>query len=207
MSSTTSASMKKRRWSNPTAPQPPASEVPLRAPGAFPFHPRICCLRFTDEEKAERRRAYMRELMRRKYANPEERARRKERMKARRDTDPDYAARERLRMAERRKDPEYVSRERKRLFNRRAGGVFPEHVFVLALSLQNNRCAICQIDLGALPRRQVHRDHCHTTNTPRGVLCHWCNVAVGSFKDDPARLLKAVEYLANPPLHGASVGN
>lgn len=40
-------------------------------------------------------------------------------------------------------------------------------------------------------------DHCHRTNTIRGILCHRCNVALGNVKDDRAHLIKLVLYLDN----------
>lgn len=77
-------------------------------------------------------------------------------------------------------------------------GFCPE-LYERAKALQDWRCAICGTDLNALPDKHVHADHCHKTRTPRGVLCHWCNVALGQFKDDPERLKSAIRYLENPP--------
>jgi len=39
-------------------------------------------------------------------------------------------------------------------------------------------------------------DHDHSTGEIRGHLCHDCNVGIGWFRDNPARLLKAADYLA-----------
>ena len=50
-------------------------------------------------------------------------------------------------------------------------------------------CEIC----GSTERLMV--DHDHTTMVVRGVLCGWCNTALGMMKDDPVRLRKAAEYL------------
>ena len=38
-------------------------------------------------------------------------------------------------------------------------------------------------------------DHCHETNTFRGFLCNNCNHGLGKFKDDPAILQNAIDYL------------
>jgi Recombination endonuclease VII len=41
----------------------------------------------------------------------------------------------------------------------------------------------------------AHIDHCHATNTVRGVLCGPCNRSMGYMDDDPARLRAAASYL------------
>jgi hypothetical protein len=58
---------------------------------------------------------------------------------------------------------------------------------------QDGKCAIC----GEEPRTQrgLHVDHCHGSGKVRGLLCHGCNTALGSFKDDENRLTKAIEYI------------
>lgn len=55
-------------------------------------------------------------------------------------------------------------------------------------------CAICEVSVSVASKR-YHLDHDHDTGEIRGVLCHGCNVGLGCFKDDPRRLLKAVDYL------------
>lgn len=59
------------------------------------------------------------------------------------------------------------------------------------ISEQNNKCPICLDALGKSP----HVDHCHTTGEVRGVLCHLCNVGLGSFRDSPEALNRAAQYL------------
>lgn len=64
------------------------------------------------------------------------------------------------------------------------------------LESQEHKCAICKTDLKTLSTKLVHIDHSHETNEVRGVLCHWCNVGLGSFKDDVDRLKEAINYLS-----------
>jgi hypothetical protein len=58
---------------------------------------------------------------------------------------------------------------------------------------QQGKCKICGFE--PQTNRGLHVDHCHTTGKVRGLLCHGCNVAIGSMKEDPQILLNAIEYL------------
>lgn len=62
------------------------------------------------------------------------------------------------------------------------------------LSKQNNCCAICGVTTQELDRR-ISVDHCHKTGKVRGLLCQKCNNGLGFFKDSPALLTKAADYL------------
>lgn len=64
------------------------------------------------------------------------------------------------------------------------------------------KCAICETtDSGA---RDFHIDHDHACcdgptscgKCVRGLLCGFCNRGLGSFRDKPARLQQAIDYLA-----------
>ena len=58
------------------------------------------------------------------------------------------------------------------------------------IDAQNGKCAIC----GEL-HRTLCVDHDHKTDVIRGGLCHACNLGLGYFKDDPARLHAAATYI------------
>ena len=75
----------------------------------------------------------------------------------------------------------------------------------LLLESQDYGCAICGTKKAG-GRGNFHLDHCHETGRIRGLLCHPCNTALGSFKDDPNRLFCAIDYLMgvkNPYLEAA----
>jgi hypothetical protein len=67
---------------------------------------------------------------------------------------------------------------------------------------QNGRCAIC--DDVASGKYRLAIDHDHDTGAIRGLLCGSCNGGMGLFKDNIARLLKAVEYLRKAGSGGES---
>jgi hypothetical protein len=62
--------------------------------------------------------------------------------------------------------------------------------FVRMVDEQEGRCAIC----GAEPDVLVV-DHCHETDVVRGLLCRWCNVGLGMFREDLSALERAHSYL------------
>lgn len=62
------------------------------------------------------------------------------------------------------------------------------------LEEQGGVCAICGVDACATGRNFAV-DHCHATGKIRGLLCQFCNTALGQFRDDKQILLNAVKYL------------
>jgi hypothetical protein len=69
---------------------------------------------------------------------------------------------------------------------------------------QNGVCAICKkpemaVDTRRSKVRDLSVDHDHKTNENRGLLCHFCNHALGLLKDNPDICRSAAEYLDNPP--------
>lgn len=63
------------------------------------------------------------------------------------------------------------------------------------LEAQNGVCAICGQE-EQVKTRGLSVDHCHETGEVRGLLCSFCNMALGLFKDNPQSLINAVKYLA-----------
>lgn len=62
------------------------------------------------------------------------------------------------------------------------------------LEQQNYSCAICN-EFANESKKRLSVDHNHETNQVRGLLCTYCNVGLGYFKDNPQLLAKAIEYL------------
>lgn len=80
--------------------------------------------------------------------------------------------------------------------------------YEVMLAAQDGRCAICLTDAPRDVRTdRFHVDHDHACcpgktscgKCVRGLLCHACNTALGNFADDPARLMRALDYLDRRP--------
>lgn len=100
--------------------------------------------------------------------------------------------RARVRARQKLKRVEYLDyQQRYRLLSR--FGITREEWQAL-LDAQGGVCAICG---GSEPGGSGtwHTDHCHATGCVRGILCHFCNLGLGNFRDDPARLEGAITYL------------
>jgi hypothetical protein len=80
--------------------------------------------------------------------------------------------------------------ERRRRF-RRYG--ITEDQYNLMFEAQGGQCAICKTLEPTSKGWQI--DHCHSSLKVRGILCHHCNTALGSFSDDVSRLKSAIDYL------------
>jgi hypothetical protein len=66
------------------------------------------------------------------------------------------------------------------------------------LAKQGGVCAICR----RRPKGRLCVDHCHLTGMIRGLLCHSCNLGLGSMKEDQASLVAALAYLGALPRDG-----
>ena len=91
-----------------------------------------------------------------------------------------------------------LTEEVRRAQRLRRVGLTPETHAALMES-QGNLCALCRGPFGDKP----YVDHDHECCPPkracqkciRGILCNSCNTGLGKFKDDPAMLQRAIEYL------------
>lgn len=62
--------------------------------------------------------------------------------------------------------------------------------------IQKGKCMICETEIDSSNKnKKPHIDHCHSTNTVRGLLCHNCNTGLGHFKDNINFLKQAIKYL------------
>lgn len=61
------------------------------------------------------------------------------------------------------------------------------------LEAQGGVCAICGKECVTFENLAV--DHDHATGAVRGLLCNNCNHGIGKFKDDPALLKAAADYV------------
>lgn len=66
------------------------------------------------------------------------------------------------------------------------------------LEQQNGGCAVCGgtiANRGKNSMSRLHVDHDHDTGRVRGLLCHPCNTGIAKFRDDPALLRSAADYI------------
>ena len=72
------------------------------------------------------------------------------------------------------------------------------------LAEQGGLCAICYGP--PLGKTRLSIDHDHKSNRVRGLLCDSCNRAIGYFKDDADRAIRAANYLKKHALPLEGVG-
>ena len=102
---------------------------------------------------------------------------------------------------------QYRERNREKINARRSetrpiGGLITAVEYDALLAKQGGGCAICGTNKsgarspGHSIRRNLCVDHDHHTNEVRGLLCRVCNAGIGHFRDNPALLAAAINYLA-----------
>lgn len=136
----------------------------------------------TPEEKRERDRAKQQRWRER----PGNREKERERVKRWRAANPDKVREGMKRWREANRDQERKINRRSKL--RKAYGIEVEE-FNRMHAEQDGRCAICETAAALVV------DHCHTTHSIRALLCSPCNVGLGMFGDDPARMRAAARYI------------
>ena len=62
----------------------------------------------------------------------------------------------------------------------------------IMLKSQESKCAICSTD--SVP---LHLDHDHEADVVRSLVCRFCNMGLGHFRDDPEVIYKAYQYVVN----------
>ncbi|MEU7570352.1 endonuclease VII domain-containing protein [Micromonospora sp. NPDC049240] len=80
--------------------------------------------------------------------------------------------------------------------------------YLTVLAHQGGRCAICRRAKGLKRKLAVDHDHAlekekGSRASVRGLLCSPCNSVLAHFRDDIEALLRAIEYLRNPPAREA----
>lgn len=60
-----------------------------------------------------------------------------------------------------------------------------------------NSCMICNKPASENKYGKLVVDHCHSTHTYRGLLCHQCNLNLGGFRDNIKLLFNSICYLTN----------
>jgi len=88
------------------------------------------------------------------------------------------------------KHPEKVRSKRIRQTLARYGLTLEQYDAIL--QSQGGVCAVCKMDRGT---RRMAVDHDHKTNKVRGLLCQFCNTALGKFLDNVEILKRAILYL------------
>lgn len=73
-------------------------------------------------------------------------------------------------------------------------GISPEQYEAMTAA-QGGVCAICGTAEWMGKDQRPHVDHDHVTGAFRGLLCMECNIGLGKFAHDPARLRAAADYL------------
>jgi hypothetical protein len=118
--------------------------------------------------------------------------RRREAKKKWRKKDPKYRAKESKRWRE--ADPDrFKARHRDHNYRAKYGLRLVE---VEALwKAQDGRCAICNEPVSFGGKGGARLDHDHATDKARGILCNRCNCGLGQFRDNPALLAAAAEYV------------
>jgi hypothetical protein len=91
--------------------------------------------------------------------------------------------------------PERIRSVRRAGYLRRRG--LPESEITKATKALENYNGVCDVCGSSTPggKGSWQADHDYETKTFRGILCHYCNTALGLAKDDIKTLYAMIEYL------------
>ena len=98
-----------------------------------------------------------------------------------------YADKEKMRETRRRWHQTNPKKSREHRLRARFGITIEQYDAMAAE--QEGKCAICKA------HQKLEVDHDHATGKVRGLLCGFCNKALGGFREDQAVLLQAIGYL------------
>jgi len=71
----------------------------------------------------------------------------------------------------------------------------PRGTYVALWERQRGKCLCCGDRLQDATRRAPHIDHCHQTGRIRGMLCHYCNTALGMVRESRQNALALADYI------------
>ena len=91
------------------------------------------------------------------------------------------------------KDPERAKRAYRKTGLKSAYNLTIEQ-YDQMLNKQGGVCKICKTHT---TKRRLGVDHDHKTGKVRSLLCGWCNIGIGSFKENPKLLQEAIWYINN----------
>lgn len=160
-----------------------------------------------EAERLEEQRRRSRERQRKRRQNPEELAKDAKKMKDKADAMPidkrrtvwrekqaNYSKRNKEYLAKYQRDRRAKNPNIARAANLKSNYGITTQQFEQMFINQGSCCAICKrLDSGG---KNWHVDHCHETNKVRGILCHWCNIALGGFMDSVNILNAAIQYVS-----------
>jgi Autographiviridae endonuclease VII len=95
--------------------------------------------------------------------------------------------------AKRKNDPAYIAARSNRNYKKKYG-LSKQEVQYLH-TIQNNKCAICDVPASTQRYGVLKVDHNHTTGNIRGLLCSACNLGIGYFKENITAIKEAANYL------------
>jgi hypothetical protein len=83
--------------------------------------------------------------------------------------------------------------EKKKLFKYRYGIKISDDEYSILFKEQKGRCKVC--GRKEMLNKRLSLDHNHKTNNIRGLLCHFCNAALGMLREDVNIMKNMIKYV------------